>query len=421
MSFFKDEPEIADAPLEPPQPVVPPGGASQLVRSLARTYNRLGGLLTALSSDVDVSVEATLAVWQVESGGLPHVENRPVLRFENHKFFEHWGKNNTASFDSHFQFGGRKGIAGKKWENHRFRRDASQPWRTFHGDQAKEYDVFEFASGLGGLEPACLASSFGGPQILGSNYEVLGYDSATALFRAFQESERWHVCGFFDFCRSNNLIDEIQQQRWVKFAEGYNGKGQAEAYGAKIQEAFEAALELDLDRLADAGEALASDAAAAAVPAVEADGMTEDVAEFVAFIAGLGLKNFKPYELLTMGHQHHDPNSPAHGLNRRPPRELWGNIVPTIRILDTLRDLVGAPIVITSAYRSPEYNQRIAGATNSQHVRFRALDFMVKSLSGPAEWAAMLRQMRMAGAFSGGIGTYSTFVHVDTRGTNADW
>ena len=90
-------------------------------------------------------------------------------------------------------------------------------------------------------------------------------------------------------------------------------------------------------------------------------------------------------------------------------------------MLDQLRDLLGAQIQVISAYRSPAYNERIAGATKSQHVDFRALDFIAKSISGPADWAATLRQMRNSGLFKGGIGTYPSFVHVDTRGTNADW
>ena len=33
----------------------------------------------------------------------------------------------------------------------------------------------------------------------------------------------------------------------------------------------------------------------------------------------------------------------------------------------------------------------------------------------------VLQQMRSSGLFSGGIGKYTSFVHVDTRGHNADW
>jgi N-acetylmuramoyl-L-alanine amidase len=41
----------------------------------------------------------------------------------------------------------------------------------------------------------------------------------------------------------------------------------------------------------------------------------------------------------------------------------------------------------------------------------------------PEDWARFLRDKRATGVFTGGIGTYTRqgFVHVDTRGTVADW
>lgn len=142
---------------------------------------------------------------------------------------------------------------------------------------------------------------------------------------------------------------------------------------------------------------------------------------FAAYIQSLGLKNFKPYEFLVMGSQNANPQSAAFGLNKKPPQALWSNIAPTAKVIDRLRDVMGAPIATLSVYRSPAYNKAIAGAGASQHMEFRAIDFVVKSNSGPADWASALRQMRGEGLFAGGIGTYASFVHVDTRGQNVDW
>ena len=33
----------------------------------------------------------------------------------------------------------------------------------------------------------------------------------------------------------------------------------------------------------------------------------------------------------------------------------------------------------------------------------------------------LMEKIRSDGVFRGGIGTYNTFVHVDTRGENANW
>lgn len=106
--------------------------------------------------------------------------------------------------------------------------------------------------------------------------------------------------------------------------------------------------------------------------------------------------------------------------NSVPPRDLWPRIVPTVRLVEAVREHFG-PTRIHSAYRSPAYNRAVGGAaTDSQHTHFRALDFSCAT-GTPAAWAALLRDLRAGGAFQGGIGVYRTFVHVDTRGTRADW
>lgn len=423
--FFKDDADVMSAVLVPSTPIAVAGGPLQ--QRIAATYNRIGGLLSVLAQKANIPIEGALAVWQVESGGEPHTQGEPILRFENHKLFKHWGRFHPFAFDNHFQFGGHAGVPGPTWKNHRWRASAGGPWETFHGNQGREYAVFRFAAGLGGDEAACLSSSFGGPQILGSNHKIVGYASAKALFDAMSSSERFEVCSFFDFCASNHVLDEIREEEWEEFARVYNGEGQAAAYGQKIESCFDAAKQLPIQALGP--QVAVTPMASAAVgehghgsfTLAALDGDASYMADFATFVTGLGLRHFKPYELLAMGHQHTDPSSPAYGLNKQPPRSLWMKIVDTVRVLDELRDLVAAPIVISSAYRSPGYNSAIAGAGGSQHMNFNALDFSVRSNSSPADWAAVLKQIRASGRFGGGIGVYSTFVHLDTRGSNADW
>lgn len=407
MAFFKDDPLLAQVEVRPDRPFSGlPGQDTELGR-MARTYNRTGGLFEAFSQRTGVPVGAALAVWQVESGGADFTPGRAILRFENHKFWDHWGKGEPSLFDAHFQFGGRAGVAGRRWENHRFRAAASDTWHSFHGTQSKEYDVFGFASSLAGRELATLASSFGGPQILGSNFAALGYDSAAAMHDALQVSERWHVCGFFDFCATNGILDDVKALRWRDFAKVYNGASNVDEYAPKLAGAFDVAGRL--------GSLPRGTASAESAP----DGF--DLTAFTAFIEGLGLRHFKAYELLTKGAQHSNPDSAAFGLNTDPPRDLWPNIAATISVLDALRERLGAPVVPTSVYRSPTYNSAIAGAGASQHMEFNAIDFVVRNHMSPDTWASALKDMRASGVFSGGIGTYPGFVHVDTRGNNATW
>jgi hypothetical protein len=237
MPFFKDDPALQSAALKPARPFaepLPPPN-SKLGR-MARTYNAVGGLIDVLAEQNRLDPVAVLSVWYVESGGKPFTPEKPIIRFENHKFYQAWGKDHQAQFDQHFQFGGRAGVPGASHKNHKFRKLASGPWSTFHGDQAKEFEVFGFATDLGGKEAASWSVSFGGPQIMGFNHAICGYGSAAELCDKFSQDERWHVLGFFDFVKSKNLIDEVRNQEWVAFGATYNGDGPT--YGPLLRDAF---------------------------------------------------------------------------------------------------------------------------------------------------------------------------------------
>lgn len=107
--------------------------------------------------------------------------------------------------------------------------------------------------------------------------------------------------------------------------------------------------------------------------------------------------------------------------NTVPPRQHWANIVKPLQMLNTLRTQCGSPIYLTSTYRSPKYNAQLAGAADqSRHLVFNAIDFYSEQFT-PRQLHAALKKMRDGGMFKGGLGLYKTFVHIDTRGYNADW
>jgi hypothetical protein len=235
--YYKDDPILVGTRLEPEFVYTVPSGNSTLKR-MARTFNAIGGLVNTLAQRLGIDPVAVLAVWYVESGGRAFTPGKPVLRFENHIFFDKWGHQNEPLFDKHFQFGGHAGIGGRRSQNHKYRQSANQPWAPVHIDnQDREYEVFALGERLGGREAASLSSSFGGPQIMGFNFDVCGYPSAVAMAEAFGADQRWQVLGFFDFCRSKNLIDEIQSKRWNDFGRIYNGDGAT--YGPLLKAAFD--------------------------------------------------------------------------------------------------------------------------------------------------------------------------------------
>lgn len=107
--------------------------------------------------------------------------------------------------------------------------------------------------------------------------------------------------------------------------------------------------------------------------------------------------------------------------NTLPPRSLWRQMVPTLKVIDRLSLEMEQPVKeIVSAYRCPAYNARCPGArSGSWHQANVAVD--VKFPVHASTVAQTARTLRSRGLFRGGVGRYSGFTHVDTRGQNVDW
>lgn len=139
--------------------------------------------------------------------------------------------------------------------------------------------------------------------------------------------------------------------------------------------------------------------------------MAISVEEFDAFAKGLQLPNIHPWELRTKCDRR---------LNTLPPANLLPNIVETAWVVQLVRNTFDKPVVIHSTYRAIPYNRTKGSSDGSLHVQFNAIDFHVKDVSH-SEVYGLLTRWRGVGVFRGGLGKYSWGVHVDTRGTNADW
>lgn len=174
------------------------------------------------ASRLGVSVPIVKAVADVESGrdGPFDSLGRPTVLFEPHKFSEFTGHR----FDETHG-----GVSYRKWK--------TRPYPTGTADERNQanWAKIEYAAALPDARDAAYRSaSYGRFQIMGFNWKVCGYPSLDDFLDAMRRSEAGHLDAFIGYIEANNLARHLTAGRWVDFAAGYNGSGQADAYGVKI-------------------------------------------------------------------------------------------------------------------------------------------------------------------------------------------
>lgn len=103
------------------------------------------------------------------------------------------------------------------------------------------------------------------------------------------------------------------------------------------------------------------------------------------------------------------------------PGNLFANVAELAKNLQIIRDEIGAPLHINSAYRTKAHNAKVGGKPNSQHLYATAADITTKKMS-PRQLHSIILNLINAGKISeGGVGLYPGFVHYDIRGTKARW
>lgn len=167
-------------------------------------------------------VAAIRAVAEVESRGAGfYPDGFPVILFERHKFYKYCDPARRAEWARLYPriCNPKKGGYGKAGKNQR--------------------DKFNLAFSLD-PEAAMMACSWGKFQVMGFNYEELGYQSIHEFVDRMKQSEGEHLEAFVRFVLKNNLADEIRAHRWEDFARCYNGQDYRENdYHIKLPAAYE--------------------------------------------------------------------------------------------------------------------------------------------------------------------------------------
>ena len=104
------------------------------------------------------------------------------------------------------------------------------------------------------------------------------------------------------------------------------------------------------------------------------------------------------------------------------PAKLMCNVIELANNLQIIRDEVKTNIHINSAYRTEEYNKNLDGASpKSQHLQAKAAD-IITIMHTPLQLADIInRLIKVKIIKQGGVGVYPSFVHYDTRNTEARW
>ena len=102
-------------------------------------------------------------------------------------------------------------------------------------------------------------------------------------------------------------------------------------------------------------------------------------------------------------------------------KDVLDNVRELACSLQALRDFLGEPIRINSAYRSEAHNKAIGGVKTSQHILGKAADIKVKDLDTKDLYLIIESLIEVGDMKEGGLGLYDTFVHYDIRGYKARW
>ncbi len=104
------------------------------------------------------------------------------------------------------------------------------------------------------------------------------------------------------------------------------------------------------------------------------------------------------------------------GIKIEPPEEYFETIKFIAIQLQKIRDMLGKPIIINSAYRTKEHNLTVGGATNSKHLEAKAVDIKVSGIT-PADLALYFAKFTEFNGF----GIAYNFLHIDLRNDFTIW
>jgi len=165
-------------------------GVTGVERVVAQAWNRYGSLLAAVADALQLDLTTVVAL--APDAHAFTSDSRLHIRFEVDVFFDRWGSGHPDAFKEYFAFDATRPGRGHAW-----RPSPRVGWLPVHKSQTAEWAAFAQARGLDGAD-AFESVRIGLPQIMGFNYDLLGYSSAQSMFQAFAASDRSQLLSWFD-------------------------------------------------------------------------------------------------------------------------------------------------------------------------------------------------------------------------------
>lgn len=104
------------------------------------------------------------------------------------------------------------------------------------------------------------------------------------------------------------------------------------------------------------------------------------------------------------------------GIDNDPPLGVANNLKRTAMLLEAVRLRLGAPIIVSSGYRSPALNKAVGGQPASQHLTGQAVDFICPGFGSPTTVASALQDCREV-PYDQLILEYGRWVHISWSDT----
>lgn len=211
-------------PQPAPAPVVAPAPTHAPVIEFSGPASKLSASdIAEVAATMNLEPALVQAVTKVEAGaGGFLADTRPKILFEAQQF----------SYATDHQYDvSHPNISSRTWN------------RDLYKGGSAEYTRLTEAIGLN-RAAALSSASWGLFQIMGSNFDMCGFDTVERYVAAMVQSEEQHLLAFAKFLQTSRLDVKLRAHDWAGFAKGYNGPGYASNdYDAKLAAAYSAAKE----------------------------------------------------------------------------------------------------------------------------------------------------------------------------------